>query len=81
MSNWLAPGLKSIRGLRGSVRTVGNPSKESRETAKQQRHRIATPKPSRAAYFRNYNKSPARRAYLAAKKRQYIADRRAAEAA
>lgn len=71
--NWLDPGLSVLAGTRGTVRTIGSPQKAEREAAKQQRHRIATAgtKPSRAGYFRSYNKRPARRAYLAAKKREY----------
>lgn len=71
--NWLNPGLSVIAGVSGRVRTVGEPETSERDAARFQRHRIATAgrKPSRAAYFRAYNKRPARRSYLTAKKREY----------
>lgn len=77
--NWLDPGASAIRGLRGKVRTVGDPPRRERESAKQKRHRIATKKPSRAAYFRDYNRRPERRAYLNAKRRQYRAEMRSTQ--
>ena len=71
--NWLLP--KAL-ALQGRVRTVGEPSMKLRQAARQLRYRIRRPRTSRAAYFREYNKT--RRTYLAEKAREYRAQRKAA---
>jgi hypothetical protein len=67
--NWLDPGFAVLKGIQGSVRTVGEPPTVELDAARKRRYEINRPKASRAAYFREYHKSnyATRRPYLTAK--------------
>ena len=83
---WILPGREVLHALKGRVRTVGQPSKAARAHAREQRYRqgergretLEKNRARRAAYQRAWylKHLEARRAYLAAKAREYRAKKR-----